>query len=54
MSPIQEPFISRSDLGLPHSGVEGGVDLEPAGREIIRDLEQRLELIERFLRLAHE
>src|SRR6185503_8482992 len=32
---------------------EVGVDLEPAGREIARDLEQRLEVVERLLGLAH-
>ena len=30
------------------------VDLEPAGREIVWDLEQRLELVDRLLRLTHE
>jgi hypothetical protein len=32
--------------------VEVGVDLEPAGREVVRDLQQWLELVERLLRLA--
>src|SRR5262249_61203701 len=34
--------------------VEGRVDLQPAGREVVRDLQQRLELVERLLRLAGE
>src|SRR5206468_10792716 len=34
--------------------IEAGIDFQPAGREVVRDLEQRLELVERLLRLAHE
>src|ERR1700674_5665474 len=35
-------------------GVEGGIDLEPARSEVVRNLEQRLELDEGLLRLAKE
>ena len=33
---------------------EGGIDFEPAGREVIRHPEQRLELVERLLRLSDQ
>src|SRR5713101_2944958 len=33
---------------------EVGIDAEQAGRQVVRQLEQRLQLIERLLRLAHE
>ena len=38
--------------GLLRSGSNVGIDPEPAGREVVRHLEQRLELVERLLRLA--
>src|SRR5262249_3679624 len=34
--------------------IEVGIDLEPTGREVVRDPQQGLELVERLLRLAHE
>src|SRR6476660_1967562 len=44
---VQEPRI------LPHR-IERRIDPEPARRQVIRNLEQWLELIERLLRLPHE
>ena len=42
------------NLGFLRKRIEGGVDLEPAGREVVRDLQEGLELVERLLRLADE
>src|SRR5207249_2805009 len=35
-------------------GIEVGIDLEPAGREVVADLEQWIEMVQRLLRLANE
>ncbi len=40
--------------GVLPQRIVGGIDLEPAGREIERDLEQRLEQVQRLLLLAQE
>src|SRR5262249_15575592 len=40
--------------GILAERVEVGVDLQPAGRKVVRDLQQRLELVESLLRLASE
>src|SRR6478672_2624897 len=44
---VRQPFEARV---APERG-ERGVDPKPAGREVERHPEQRLELVERFLRL---
>lgn len=47
-APGHEPL----EAGVPAKRGEVGVDLEPAWRQVVWDLEQRLEKVERLLRLA--
>src|SRR5882762_12015967 len=49
-SPTNEPLEPR----IAPQRIEGGIDLQPPAREIVRHLEQRLEAIERLLRLVRE
>ena len=48
------PATSRWKRGLVRSGSNAGSILSHAGREVVRDLEQRLELVQRLVRLAHQ
>src|SRR5215207_2234594 len=59
---LEHPAYSRptsclppaaGSVGLPRSS-EVGVDLEPPGRQVVRHFEQRLELVERLVRLAYQ
>jgi hypothetical protein len=50
---ITSPYPTASGSEGVRERVESGIDLEPAGREIVGDLEQRLELIERLLQRAN-
>ena len=47
---VHQPLKS----GIAPKRRESGVDPEPAGREVVRDPNQWLDLVERLLRLTHE
>src|SRR5262245_23182681 len=42
------------EAGVAAEGVEAGVDAQPAGREVVRDLQQRLQEVERLLAVPHQ
>src|SRR5215831_16303009 len=42
------------EAGVAAQRIEVGIDPEPAGREVVRDLQKRLEPIERLLRFSGE
>src|SRR4029450_6130769 len=48
LTPVHQPLEARVALERR----EVGIDPKPPGREKVRDLEQRLELVERLPRLA--
>src|SRR5215210_5823319 len=50
LRPVHQPLKARV---APERG-EGGVNFKPARRQVVRDLEQRLKLVEGALGLAHE
>ena len=50
----QLPFTNRSKRGSPRSGAKLGSNLEPARRQVVWNLEQGLQLIERQIGLADQ
>src|SRR6185437_3337311 len=48
------PGYQPLESGILPERIEHRIDLEPGGREIVRDLEQRLQLVERLFVLARQ
>ena len=47
-------FHQSLEAGVLPERSEGGIDLEPAGREVVGDLKQGLEQVERLVGLTDE
>src|SRR5262249_14175591 len=54
---LYSPLLPRNELleaRVAAQGIEVRIDLQPAGREVVRNSQQRLESVEGLLRLADE
>src|SRR5919108_1817788 len=51
---LRSPLHQLQESRVLPDRIEGGIDPEPAGREIVRNPQQGLELVERLVRLADQ